>query len=407
MVSDARRGDPLAGVPLLADRTVAPGERWIHSAGFNVGPDLASTGRVDSELDDLRLLSDAGARVAVLSHQGSHRDGSATALDHIAAYLSRRLDRPVRYVPENASDAAVEEARRLRPGDIALFGNTRHHAGEERGDDDLARRFALLGDRVAVGGFSKAHRAHASNTGLLRRLPGYAARSLVADVRFMAPWCDGGSPGPSAAVLGGRKKEKTCVGLVHALRTCALVVPGGVVLNTVLRALGHEIGASDTGSHPEACLDAARTALRTGGRARLHVPATVRAAPVNGRRITGAATPVAVADGVPPGHAIVDFALEPWAARMLARMSRTVVAGTPSRYLDGHRGSSDAILSALAAAPGRTLLLGGDTVAELPWDGPVSTGGGSALHLLSTGTCAVLDALRDNAARPGQDTSRA
>ncbi len=38
-------------------------------------------------------------------------------------------------------------------------------------------------------------------------------------------------------------------------------------------------------------------------------------------------------------------------------------------------------------------------MAELPWDGPRSTGGGSALQYLVEGTCAVFEALAANAAR--------
>ncbi|WP_051835429.1 phosphoglycerate kinase [Streptomyces sp. NRRL S-481] len=399
MASDAGWVDPLGGVPLLSAQRITAGERWIFSAGFNVDAALTSTGRIDSELDDLRRLAGAGARVAVLSHQGSHHNDTATALDHVAGHLSRRLGRQVRYVPENASDAAVRAAEALAPGEIAVFGNTRHHAGEERGDPELARRFALLGDMVAVGGFSKAHRAHASNTGVLRLLPGHAARSLVTEVRLLAPWARPEEGVFRAAVLGGRKPEKTLVGMVHAMRTFDLVVPGGVVLNTVLRALGHDLGSSELGSKPDVCLEAVRGVLDAPAKARLHVPRTVWVAPVDGRRLVGEARPVAVADGVPTGHAVVDFELEPWAVELLAGAGSAVLAGTPSRYLDGQVRSANAVLSALSRTPGPALLLGGDTVAELPWRGAVSTGGGSALQLLATGTCAVLDALRDNARR--------
>ncbi|MDR7301240.1 phosphoglycerate kinase [Haloactinomyces albus] len=357
-------------------------------------PELISTARIDSELADLERLVESGARVAVLSHQGSHRDGSATSLEHVTEHLARRLNRPVRYFPENASDEAVRVSRNMHPGDIVVFGNTRHHAGEEQGDAALAYRFAQLGDQVAVGGFSKAHRAHASNTGLLEHLPGFAAGSLVTEARFLSSWAGERPDTCSAAILGGRKPEKTLIGLVHFAETCDLVIPAGVVLNTVLRALGHDVADSDLGTKPAACLDAAREVLASGN-ARLHVPRTVWAAPDDGTT-PRAAHPVAIEDGVPDGHAIVDFALEPWAAELLGKTGRTVLAGTPTRYLDGHREASDAILASLEPVAGTTLLLGGDTVAELPWSGPVATGGGSALELLATGTCAVLDALRNN-----------
>ncbi|WP_217254049.1 phosphoglycerate kinase [Streptomyces sp. AC602_WCS936] len=393
--ADPSAADPFADVPRLSRRAVAPGERWIYSAGFNVDPELKSTGRIDTEVPELARLRAAGARVAVLSHQGSHRDQSAGSLAHVAAYLGRQLGGPVGYCPDNAGDEAAETAARMRPGGIVVFGNTRRHPGEEQGAPALARRFAGLGERVAVGGFSKAHRAHASNTGLIGLLPGYATDSLMSEAAFLGPWARTAPGRRSAALLGGRKPEKTLVGLAHAVDGHDLVIPGGVVLNTLLRALGHDIGDSELGSRPDACLTAARRALDRTDAAGLHIPETVWVAPA-GAGVGAPARPVAPADGVPPGYAIVDFTVRPWALDRLAASDSAVLAGTPCRYLDGHRRAADALLAALPDG-GRSLLLGGDTVAELPWSGPTSTGGGSALELLATGTCAVFEALRAQA----------
>ncbi|MFB8201291.1 phosphoglycerate kinase [Kitasatospora purpeofusca] len=391
---------------LLADRTPAPGERWIYSAGFNAGPALADTGRIDVELADLARLSDAGARTALISHQGSAKDGSARHLDYLADYLSGRLGRPVRYLPENSTARARAWARELGPGEIALFGNTRLDPGEERGDPELARALAGLGDRVAIGGFSKAHRRHASNTGMLDHLPGWAAAGLVGEARALDPWAagagagagdsagGGGGDGPSVAVLGGVKPEKTLIGLRGLTRTHHLVIPGGVVLNTLLAVTGHRIGRSELGSDPEGCARVAREVLARTGGAGIHLPRVVVAAGPD-----GTVRHLPLDRGVPDDHAIVDFEVQPGAIELLRRAGRVLVAGTPGRHAEGNRYAAAAVLAARAHAPGGTLLLGGDTVAELPWDGPRSTGGGSALQYLVEGTCAVFEALAANAAR--------
>ncbi|MGW6917085.1 phosphoglycerate kinase [Kitasatospora sp. NPDC054939] len=384
---------------LLAEHTPVPGERWIYSAGFNVGPALADTGRIDVELADLARLSDAGARVALVSHQGSAKDGSARHLDYLAAHLAARLGRPVRYLPENSTARARSWARELQPGEIALFGNTRLDPGDERGDPELAGKLAGLGDRVAIGGFSKAHRRHASNTGLLDHLPGWATAGLVEESRALDPWAAGAGGDASVAVLGGVKPEKTLIGLVGLTRTHGLVIPGGVVLNTLLAVSGHRIGRSELGSDPARCAEAARAVLeRTGGRG-LHLPRVVVAAGPDGtvRRLP-------LDRGVPDDHAVVDFEIEPWALDRVHRAERVLVAGTPGRYAEGNHHAAAAVLAARSGARSRTLLLGGDTVAELPWDGPRSTGGGSALQYLVEGTCAVFEALADNARRtaPGE-----
>ncbi|WP_158713245.1 MULTISPECIES: phosphoglycerate kinase [unclassified Streptomyces] len=392
-----RTPDLLAGVPLLRGRSVAAGQRWVYSAGFNVGPALTDTSRIDSELDDLRRLSDAGARVAVLSHQGRWDDGSARHLDYVARYLQDRLRRPVRYFPENDSAAAQRTALAMRPGEVTLFGNTRFHAGEAADDSALAQRFAALGEVVALAGFSKAHRRHASNVGLTRHLPACVAGSLETEVRRLSSWAARPPAGPSLAVLGGRKPEKTLIGLPGFCRMYDVVVPGGVVLNTVLKVLGYDVGGSDLGSDPRRCAQVTEQVLALPARAVVHVPHTVMIAPVaprDGRR----ARRIGVAQGVPDDHMIVDFVPRPWLRSRLralgARGGRAVLAGTPGCYPQGHRFACRTLLAHLSRPSVDALLVGGDTVAELPWGGASSTGGGSALQILAHGTCTVLDALR-------------
>ncbi len=383
-------------LPLLREQPIAPGDRWLYSAGFNVDAALRGTLRIDAELADLSHIASRGGRVAVLSHQGSYADGTARHLDFVVDYLRERLPWPVSYHPECASAGAVRRSHELRPSEIVLFGNTRHEPGEQLNDPDLARRFAELGDAVAIGGFSKAHRAHASNVGVLEHLPGYATRSLLAELDLLAPWAGAAPDRYSVAVLGGRKKEKVTIGLAHLTRHYDVVIPGGVVLNTLLAALGHDLGASHRGDAPARCTEVARTVLASPHRAKLHLPREVVIARRDGDRYVDA-RPVPVEHGVPPDREIVDFVLTPETRRTLTRLSeggRALLAGTPARYTDGFEGTCTTILTAMNTPAADSLLLGGDTVAELPWHSTASTGGGSALHYVATGTTPVLDALR-------------
>ncbi|MFJ9378896.1 phosphoglycerate kinase [Streptomyces sp. NPDC101455] len=389
----------------LLDQRITRGERWIFSAGFNVAPGR-DTGRIDIELDDIARLADAGARVAVLSHQGSHKHSTARHLGDVAAYLSSRLDRKVAYVPENATDAAIARSHTLAPGEVALFGNTRHHLGEEANDSALAARFARLGDKIAIGGFSKAHRCHASNTGLLTLRPGWAAHSLLTETERLSPWSGADPSVPSLAVLGGVKPEKTLIGLRSLCRVYDTVVPGGAVLNHILHALGHQIGDSELGEQPKRCARASDEIMRSTT-ARVHIPGTVVIARRSGNSFT---TPreIRTADGVPPGYAIVDFRLEAWLADLLQTFRgtgcRAVLAGTPTLYSEGFRHASAQLLDWASAPRIEAILLGGDTVSELPFDGPTSTGGGSALYYLGNADLPVLRALRENASMPWMET---
>ncbi|SDK21101.1 phosphoglycerate kinase [Actinopolyspora mzabensis] len=380
-------------IPRLADANVQRGQRWIYSAGCNVDKRMSDTSRIDCELDDLRRLADAGARVAILSHQGEFDDGSAQHLDHLADYLGDRLARPVQYFPTNATDGAVRRAAEMSDGEIVVFGNTRFHGGEQCDAPELAERFARLGDYVAVGGFSKAHRSHASNVGLLRLRPGWATDGLVDEAAELRPWAGPTSDRRSVAVVGGVKKEKTTIGLDQLRGSYDLVVPGGIVLNTLLAAGGVDVAESRVGGWKEQ--EVAQRVL-AGSTQHLHMPSHVVVSSHDGEGWRSPSV-VPVDRGVPAGHAIVDFVPRPRLIEELEELRRTggraVIAGPPALYAEGFREATETILTAFADPAVSAMLLGGDTVKDLPWKRASSTGGGSALQFLATGTCAVFDAL--------------
>ncbi|GAA1027229.1 hypothetical protein GCM10009557_07810 [Virgisporangium ochraceum] len=390
----------LRDVPLLRDAVVERGSRWVYSAGFNVPAvagrrELPVSARIDSEVADLRRLVRGGARVALLSHQG---DGPASAahLGHVADYLGHRLGTRVQYVPAAVGGEAVDLAHTMAPGSVTVFGNTRFYAGEQNNDPQLAAEFAKLGDQVAVGGFSKAHRAHASNVGILAHRPAFLADSVVREVTALDRWAGTDESHYSVAVLGGMKREKVEVGLAYLVDRYDLVIAGGVVLNALLRAGGHSIGGSFLGTSADRMVAAARMVRSRPRRAELHVASEVFVRAAGNRHAD--VRRARVSEPIPDADMIVDFVLEPWALGRLSgsrgRPVRCLLAGTPALYVDGCRATTDVILGAFALQGDNALLLGGDTVAELPWSGRRSAGGGSALTFLATGSCPVLDAMR-------------
>jgi phosphoglycerate kinase len=393
-------------VPLLQDRKVRRGERWIFSAGFNVRPDLKETSRIDCELADIRQISLAGGRVAVLSHQGDFGDGSALHLDFVARYLSICLCQPVSYVPDCIGDAAIAKSRAMRDGEVTVFGNTRHYVGEQSNDSRLARAFSDLGDSVVVAGFSKAHRLHASNVGILCFRPGYLASSVINQIHQLSPWTGRRPEQFSMAVLGGRKQEKIKYGLRGFGGIYDCIIPGGIVLNCILKVSGFDVGGSYLGENEQQNLAAAETALREAN-AEIHLPRHVIVAPKAevARHASGL---IAICDGVDRQEVIVDFVLDRNALaalqRLVERRGRMVVVGTPARYRDGFQSACEPILATARALGRRAVLLGGDTIADLPFDGNKSVGGGSALQYLCEGDLPILGALAD---QPNREAMRA
>lgn len=400
------------GVARLADMRLEHGRRWVYSAGFNVDARLRDTGRIDEEIPDLARLAAAGCRIVILAHQGSAHDGSAGPLDHVAAYLSSRLGRPVGHVGSCVGTDAARAAQQLAPGEITILGNTRLEPGEQRNDPDLARIFAGYGDCAAIGGFSKAHRAHASNVGLLRWLRGYATSGLVDQIEALAPWSGRSADRLSVAALGGLKPEKTTLGLAGFLESYDHVIVGGAVLNLLLAARGVCVGHSRLSDGSEPPLAAMRALLDGPNAAKIVTPAVLIVAPAEeagAPHPASGAQRIAFGTNVPDGYAIRDWEPGPFqhmlASRLADRGGRVVIAGPPGATRLGHRVAATA-LAGLLETPGiEAALLGGDSALEIPHTGMassglVSSGGGAALAFLADGSTAVIDALAAQAAEP-------
>ncbi|MFI1916807.1 phosphoglycerate kinase [Nocardia sp. NPDC020380] len=379
--------------PHLRNATIRPGDRWIFSAGFDVHPDLRETAPIDAELADLTYLLDAGARVAILSHQGNHHNRSALPLQFVAEYLTRKLARPVSYFPDCASPAAFAYAQELAPGTAALFGNTRAHPGEQSNDPELARNLARLGDAVAIGGFAKAHLSHASNLGILQFRPGFLASSIADELALLAPWASADPTRYSIAILGGTDSAGTLLGLDAFTRKYDLVIPAGTVLNALLAAHGHRIGSSVLGPDPAACIAIAQQVSSRPDRAEIHLPDTVFIADTR----SGTTKAIPITDGVPHGWAIIDFWLHPWLAERMLRLrengGRALQLGSPCLRPHPSRSSTDLFTDYLTHPAIEALLLEDPTTTDLPWPAPRSSGGTPALSYLAQGTLPILDAL--------------
>lgn len=382
----------------LEDRSVEKGERWIYSAGFNVKPDLKSTERIDEELEDIKQIAESGGIVIILSHQGRLADGDVRHLDFVADYLSKNLGQKVEYFTENTTKKASKFVKSLKPGQIAIMGNTRFHKGEEKNNLKLAKKFSKLGDFIAVGGFSKAHRKNASNVGILNYKPGYITRSSIKEMKLLEPW-SGKKDEYSVAILGGVKKEKITTGLVGFSEIYDFIIPGGIVLNTILKVKGYEVGDSviqDNGKTFEGYI---QKVLDGKNGNKIYIPSEVFIAKkVNGRFKDSKL--ICIPENIPNGYGIVDFILDEKAEKILEKTvncgGRILLAGTPTLYKHGFKTATDQCLYYLERPEVKSIILGGDSITEIPSKRTKSSGGGSSLEFLCTGTTVVYEALKKN-----------
>lgn len=383
----------------LADLAPASlkGRTVVVRADLNVpieGGVITDDQRIRASVPTLRILADAGARVALLSHLGRPKGepNPKYSLAPVAERLSQLLGSPVRFVPHTAGAGARAGVEGAATGEVVLLENTRFLAGDEGNDPALAGEWASLGDLFVNDAFGAAHRAHASTSGLAEAMKakgGEAVAGLLMakELRFLGAALDEPER-PFVAILGGAKISGK-IDVVEALlpRVDRLLI-GGAMANTFFRALGLETGASLV---EDDRVEMARGTLeRAGERLLLPVDCVVAA-----EIAAGAPSRVVARTAVAPGDRIVDIG--PATREMYARElsgARTIVWNGPMGVFEV--APFDAGTLAVAEAVARAcdagaigIVGGGDSAAAAERAGlasrltHVSTGGGASLEFLA------------------------
>ncbi|MCR9191706.1 MAG: phosphoglycerate kinase [Gammaproteobacteria bacterium] len=202
---------------------------------------ITSDQRLQAALPTIQKALGAGAGVMVLSHLGRPVEGKfdpKLSLQPVANYLAAQLDRPVNFVTDYLQGIEV------KPGELVLCENVRFNLGERDNDPTLARQLADLCDVFVMDAFGTAHRCHASTYGLAQHAPIAVAGPLlmkeleVLERVFRAP------EKPIIAIVGGAKVSSKLSLLKQMVTRVDVLIPGGGIANTFLKASGKEIGGS-------------------------------------------------------------------------------------------------------------------------------------------------------------------
>jgi phosphoglycerate kinase len=231
------------------DQADLKGKRVLLRVDLNVPVEngrVSDATRIERHAPTMTQIADRGGKVILLSHFGrpKGRDPSQS-LRPVAAEVAKIIGRPVAFAEDCVGPAAEAAIARMRDGDILCLENTRFYKDEEANDPVFARKLAALGDIFVDDAFSAAHRAHASNTGIVSEseLPAYAGRAMQAELDALTRALDRPAR-PVAAIVGGAKVSTKLDLLGNLVSKVDVLIIGGGMANTFLAALGKPIGTS-------------------------------------------------------------------------------------------------------------------------------------------------------------------
>jgi phosphoglycerate kinase len=297
--------------------------------------------------------------------------------------MDERVGEEVAVATDCVGTGAEEAVEKLAPGEVLLLENTRFHAGEKSNDPQFAQQLARLADLYVNDAFGTAHRAHGSTEGVARHLPAVAGFLMESELKALGKVRENPKK-PVAVILGGAKISDKIDLIQTFLERADMMLVGGGMGNTLLRAQGYELGKSLV---EEESLGTAKEVLEKGGE-KLILP--VDAVVADAFDAEAERREVAV-DNVPPQWQIMDIGpktTEEFRKRL--QTAKTVIWNGPlgvTEMAPFAQGTQD-VARALAELDAVTVVGGGDSAAAVNRFGladrmtHVSTGGGAFLEFM-------------------------
>jgi phosphoglycerate kinase len=375
----------------LEDLGDVDGKRVLVRVDFNVPLDhgaVADDTRIRAALPTIEELRRRGARLVLVSHLGRPKDREPElSMRPVADRLAELTEAEVTLAPAVVGDEVRALVGAGSAGEVLLLENVRFEPGETKNSAELAGALAELADAYVNDAFGAAHRAHASTEGVARRLPDHAAgRLLEREVTTLRRLLDDPER-PLVTVLGGAKVSDKIAVIERFLQVADTILIGGAMCFPFLAAQGHTVGSSLCQAED---VELARQVLDSGDdhRASLELPVDLVLAD---RFAVDAQTQVLDGVDVPDGWMGVDIGPRTSAAYAdaIARAATVFWNGPMGAFeMEPFAAGTRAVAKAIAAAPGQTVVGGGDSAAAMQVFGladrvtHLSTGGGAALELI-------------------------
>ena len=376
------------------------GKRVLIRCDFNVpldGETITDDGRIKAALPTLNKLLGAGAKVVVMAHLGRPK-GEANpkySLAPVAKRLGELLGADVKLAADVVGESAQAVVAGLADGQIALLENVRYQPAEESKVDaereELAAKYAALGDVFVSDGFGVVHRKQASVYDVAKLLPNAAGYLVAKEVEVLKRLTHEPAS-PYVVVLGGAKVADKLAVIDNLLKVADTLIIGGGMAYTFLKAKGYEVGISLLDPEKiDVCAGYLEQAEAAGKKILLPVDTRV-VAELDFANRTSTEVTIVSSDQIPADQEGADIG--PKTEALFAE----AILGASTIFWNGPMGvaeipalasGTEAVATALAASSGFSVVGGGDSAAAVrnlgfadDAFGHISTGGGASLEYL-------------------------
>jgi phosphoglycerate kinase len=213
---------------------------------------LGDSERIQAHAKTIRELSEKGAKVVVLGHQGRPGDPDFLRLDRHAELLSKHAGKRIEFVADVMGPCALEMIDKLKRGEIILLDNVRLLAEEtlklepkDHAKTVFVQTLALHGDVFVNDAFSVSHRSHASVVGFTQHMKSVAGRVMESEYTNCSKFV-GSVSKPFVMIMAGTKPEEVIDVISNLAPKADRILVGGVIGELFLMASGRKLGRKET-----------------------------------------------------------------------------------------------------------------------------------------------------------------
>jgi len=224
-------------------------KRVLIRVDFNVpieNSEVVNDFRIKSSIPTIKYCIDNGASVVLMSHLGRPKGKivESMSLSPVAFHLEELLQKEVMFSEDCISDEAISLSQSMQKGEIHLLENLRFYEGEAKNVDVFAKKLAQHADIYINDAFGTAHRAHASNVGVVNFMNETAIGFLMQKEWKYLSESLANPTQPYVVIIGGAKISGKIELIEQLMEAANYILVGGAMAFTFLKAQSKNVGGS-------------------------------------------------------------------------------------------------------------------------------------------------------------------
>lgn len=228
------------------------GKKVLVRVDFNVpvneNKKITDDTRIQEAMPTIKKLMSDGASIILMAHFGRPKKGGfepELSLKPVVDYLSELLNQKVAFTQSLDFNDIKELADNLKQGEVMMIENIRFYPEETKGDVELAKKLASLGDCYVNDAFGAAHREHSSTATIAQFFPNDKYFGLLMEHEIVNLTKLMNAPTkPFTAIIGGSKISSKIDVIKNLLPLVDNLIIGGGMSYTFAKANGKNIGKS-------------------------------------------------------------------------------------------------------------------------------------------------------------------